>query len=249
MKYIPCQKRRRVIRKEQSGERRELYRCAHGGAETYGKEVEEESCSRCTLRQVLLSHQPCKLQAPANAIYPQPMYGEDGEVRYTPTDAAPPICPRGYARREDDAWTFDSAWYPCPFRAFNNDRKPDGQLQVNAYCSIVKKAVLPKECEHCKGALTQVGASTNPEDIPDFPAVKKLAVSYWQAVKNWIKAGRPIRTDTEVNHLHATYCSQCNWYDKKSQRCKGCGCKVRAEGAALMNKIRMETEHCPRDFW
>jgi hypothetical protein len=249
MRYITCQKRRRIIRKEQSGEQRELYRCAHGGADTYGKEVEEQTCSRCTLRQVLLSHQPCKLQAPARATYSQPVYGGDGEVRYAETDAPPPACPPGYAPRESDPWAFDTTWYPCPFRAFNNDRKPDGQLKINAYCGVAKKAVLPQECERCKGALTQVGGSFNPEDIPDFPTVPKLAATYWQAVKTWIAAGRPTRSDAEVEHLHTIYCSKCDWYDEKSERCKGCGCKVRAQGVALMNKIRMETEHCPRDFW
>lgn len=249
MKYITCQKRRHIVRKEQSGEKRELYRCAHGGADTYRQEIDEQTCARCTLRQVLLSHQPCKLQAPENATYKQPVYGDDEEVHYKRSCETPPECPTGYVPRENDPWTFDTAWYPCPFRAFSNDRKPDGLLQVKSYCAIAKKPTTPAECDRCKGALTQVGATLNLEDIPDFPTVPKLAAFYWQAVKSWIAAGRPTRTDAEVGHLHTVYCSKCEWYDEKSQRCKGCGCKVRAEGMAMMNKIRMATEHCPRDFW
>lgn len=244
-----CQKRRNIVRKERDGTKREFCKCAHGMACTYRQEVDEATCEGCVLRQVLLSHQPCSPKPPKNPVYKQPTYGEDGEVCYEPVSDTPPDCPDGYRRRDNDPWTFDSIWFPCPYRAFANDLKPNGLLQVNAYCGLAKKPVNFNECDRCKGALTKVGASLNPEDVPDIPGLTTQVQNYWKAVKKWIAAGRPVRSNGEVEDIHRTYCSECEWYDKKSKRCKGCGCKVRAEGTAMLNKIKMATEHCPRNFW
>jgi hypothetical protein len=249
MVMLTCQKRRKIVRKERDGSKREFFRCAHGATCTYRQEVDEQTCEGCVLRQVLLSQQPCSPKPPKEPVYKQATYGEDAEIRYECIDADLPECPDGYKRRSDDPWTFDPIWFPCPYRVFNNDLKPDGSIKINAYCALAKKPVDFKECDRCQGAITKVGATLNPEDIPEIPGLTIQVQNYWRAVKRWIAAGRPTRTDKEVKLLHESYCTRCDWYDEKSKRCKGCGCKVRAEGAAMLNKIRMATEHCPRNFW
>jgi hypothetical protein len=177
------------------------------------------------------------------------VFGEDAEICYRQINADPPECPDGYKRRLDDPWTFDSIWFPCQYRLFNNDLKPNGSVKINPYCILAKKPIDFEECNRCQGALANVGATLNPDETPDFPGFTKQMQNYWAAVRKWIAAGRPVRSKGEVEFLHGTYCAKCDWYDKESKRCKGCGCKVRPKGSAMLNKIRMATEHCPRDFW
>jgi hypothetical protein len=139
-------------------------------------------------------------------------------------------------------------WFPCPYRAFNDDLKPSGEVQVRAFCTVSNKKVTCDGCEQCKGDLKQLGGSLKVE-APETPALAQQAKNYWKAVKKWIAAGRPTRDNSEVKKIHANYCLRCDWYDKDSERCKGCGCKVKPAGKALLNKVKMATEHCPRDFW
>ena len=249
MYTTPCQKRRLVIRTERDGAKRELHRCAHRMASTYKSEVDPQACEGCSLSQVLLNISPCGSKPPTKAGFEQPVIGEDAELSYKSTlDATPPPCPDGYRRRIDNAWVFDPIWYPCQYRLFNNDLFPDGSLKVKAYCAASKKPVNFEECEKCQGTLAKMGISLNLE-TPTVPGLTHQLQTYWAAVQTWIASGRPTRTDAEVKDLHHRYCSRCDWYDQGSKRCKGCGCKVRSEGTALLNKIKMKTENCPRDFW
>jgi len=246
--YLVCQKRRKIVRRKQDGSSRECHKCAHGMATTYGKEVDESVCEGCVLRVVTINRSTCNPKPPSNPVYAQPTYGQDGEIRYEPVGAEPPDCPEGYTRRNDDAWIFDSEWFPCPYRVFNDDLKPDGSLQVRGYCTVSNKKVDSKECEQCKGELAQLGGSLEVE-VPQTPAIAQQFSNYWKAVKKWITAGRPVRSDSDVRKIHANFCLACDWYDHGSRRCKGCGCKIKPKGKALLNKAKMATEHCPRDFW
>lgn len=91
---------------------------------------------------------------------------------------------------------------------------------------------------------------------------------YSRAVRRWIKAGRPVRSDEEVARIHREYCNSsppCEHYNPKKQQCGVCGCNVRADGEdllskvtgalfgkvsqALCNKIKMATEGCPKGEW
>lgn len=246
----PCQKRRTIVHKKQDGSKRTYYRCAHGGANTYRQEVDDGVCDGCVLRQELPGAAKCSPKPPVSPIYRQPTYGQDAEIRYEPVDASePPACPEGYTRRTDDKWVFDSVWFPCPYRAFSDDLKPDGSLQVHAFCTVGRKKVTCDDCEQCEGELVRLDGSLKVHPTPETPALISQAKTYWKAVKKWIAKGRPVRSDSEVKKIHANYCLQCDWYDKPSQRCKGCGCKVKPVGRALLNKAKMATEHCPRDFW
>ncbi len=71
--------------------------------------------------------------------------------------------------------------------------------------------------------------------------------SYLEAVAEWIAAGRPVRSDEEVAAIHRVLCKPC--YLCYRNTCRECGCKVRPEGLAVFNKIKMATQHCPRGKW
>lgn len=81
---------------------------------------------------------------------------------------------------------------------------------------------------------------------PDYPPMSMQLWTYKEALIRWAKAGRPTRTQEEVEHIHKTCCEPCEWYDKEQQRCKGCGCKVTVGAIAVFNKLKMATEKCPR---
>lgn len=79
------------------------------------------------------------------------------------------------------------------------------------------------------------------------------------AVKRWIEAGRPERSDQHVREIFDEYCTPCQY--NRDGRCKACGCQIRGDEPALAkllsfvgarsltNKIRMATEHCPLWKW
>lgn len=81
---------------------------------------------------------------------------------------------------------------------------------------------------------------------PNYPPISMQLWTYKEALIRWNKAGRPTRTQEEVEHIHKTCCEPCEWYDKEQQRCKGCGCKVTVGAIAVFNKLKMATEVCPR---
>ena len=74
-------------------------------------------------------------------------------------------------------------------------------------------------------------------------------LSYGAALRHWIAAGRPVRTDEEVEQIFETLCEPCAYMSRQKQYCKICGCQVRSQGSGFTNKIRMKTEHCPKSKW
>ncbi len=82
-----------------------------------------------------------------------------------------------------------------------------------------------------------------------MPSFTERAARYSRAVRRWIAAGRPVRPDAEVEQVFKTHCQPCGHYDAEKKACVICGCRVRRGGVALVNKIRMATEHCPIGEW
>ena len=68
---------------------------------------------------------------------------------------------------------------------------------------------------------------------------------YSQALRRWIAAGRPVRSDHRVQAIFETCCQPCEHFDANRQVCKLCGCRVRPSGSALANKLKLATERCP----
>jgi hypothetical protein len=86
---------------------------------------------------------------------------------------------------------------------------------------------------------------------PNYPPLTMQMWTYKEALIRWSKAGWPKRTQEEVQEILNTCCNPpgrpCDWYDPEQKRCKGCGCKVTESSIAIFNKLKMATEHCPKD--
>jgi len=95
--------------------------------------------------------------------------------------------------------------------------------------------------------LAEMQASGGTEATPDFPALSLQLWLYKQALIRWNSAGRPVRSQEEVEEILEKKCKPCEWYDKG--RCRGCGCRVSSSSFAVINKIKMATENCPKGEW
>jgi hypothetical protein len=84
---------------------------------------------------------------------------------------------------------------------------------------------------------------------PKAPNLLRRAMSYAEAVIEWTAAGRPERSDEEVERIFHHFCKPCRWFNRRRQICYGCGCRVADSGFAIFNKIKMATQHCPRKRW
>jgi len=150
---------------------------------------------------------------------------------------------------------------PCPKRVTAADRHPTCGNHTNRR---FQWPVPPLECRRCLGLEPEGRPGTteatiqppqprprSPEatEAPEPPGLVRRAISYTEALARWTAAGRPERADKEVERIFHQYCKTCKWYDRKKQICRGCGCRVAENGYAVLNKIKMATENCPRELW
>jgi hypothetical protein len=73
--------------------------------------------------------------------------------------------------------------------------------------------------------------------------------TYTGALSRWIKAGRPIREESEIVRIFEEHCQQCEAFEENSSSCSHCGCRINTLHIAPLNKIAMATEHCPLEKW
>ncbi len=73
---------------------------------------------------------------------------------------------------------------------------------------------------------------------------KNWAAALWK----WNKAGRPVRTDEEVQYI-VWICEICDDYKLDEKRCRICRCGISTDGMAIFNKARLATEHSPQNKW
>lgn len=145
------------------------------------------------------------------------------------------------------------------FRCINVKCDMMGENVTDDQCSQCPLAVvfkkrpcnkIPEPCDDCRKAEKELAKKHKDSiKVPEFPAIHLQLISWKEAIRKWREAGKPKRSDEEVKAILETHCKGCSWYDADKRRCKGCGCKVTDGGVAVFNKIRMATEHCPRDFW
>lgn len=76
----------------------------------------------------------------------------------------------------------------------------------------------------------------------------QMAVNYAKAVATHISTGAKTRTDDEVNAL-LEICQNCEHYNAEGRYCHVCGCRCTNGSNAFFNKLRMESQHCPRGKW
>jgi len=158
---------------------------------------------------------------------------------------------------------------PCDFRLVGNANGLRARCNnpASIHCSCF---VEPVQCERCLTGLpyperpailqptrklptrrhpTPNTSAESSDTPPDPPGLVKRVFSYAEALAQWTAAGRPERLDKEVERIFNQLCKPCKWYDPEKEICRGCGCRVAESGYAVLNKIKMETEHCPRDLW
>jgi hypothetical protein len=85
------------------------------------------------------------------------------------------------------------------------------------------------------------------------PPLGRQVAAYAKEIRRWQKAGRPIRSDAEVERLYVLCSSQtepCRFFkpprkEGKKGRCLLCGCRINIGRYGLLNKLRMATTSCP----
>lgn len=70
--------------------------------------------------------------------------------------------------------------------------------------------------------------------------------NYAKAVTRHVASGMERRTDQEVDSVFSI-CKSCESY--RGGVCKRCGCRCNTGKIALLNKLRMKSEHCPDGKW
>jgi hypothetical protein len=125
----------------------------------------------------------------------------------------------------------------CPVRAY---RQPPPDCKN-------KPRVFTPDCGSCNEVDDPVTATIQ-NKLPNLPSTAALAARWAKEVKNWVKAGRPKRSDEQVEDI-LSVCDECSWYMKDARRCRGCGCNVNDGAFAVLNKARMATAHCPQGKW
>lgn len=131
------------------------------------------------------------------------------------------------------------------YRICNNTQSPQYQRIVDsAKCTSCSLKANDIQGTHPIATVTK-----SVEQVPTTPNLRTRILTYTEAVAKWITAGRPERSDEEVQRIFQEHCEPCSWRKRRSNICRGCGCRVAAYGMAVLNKIKMATEHCPREKW
>ena len=116
-------------------------------------------------------------------------------------------------------------------------------------CRITNRAINPDICKAC-----------DQETAAEMATLPKKLANYAGAIRRWIREGRPVRTDEEVEE-RLKICQgdpesedpdkqqPCALYDADAHACNKCGCAVSTDKAPLGNKIRMKSEICPMGLW
>lgn len=146
----------------------------------------------------------------------------------------------------------------CPVRSVRHERscKKAARAKVQSE-PVTTKEMLDLSDEDVREMVEAAGMDVGDLDKaqkyesgelpPGYPPMSMQLWTYKEALIKWQKAGRPTRTQEEVEQIHKEFCEPCEWYDAEQKRCKGCGCKVTVGSVAIFNKLKMSTEHCPKD--
>lgn len=143
----------------------------------------------------------------------------------------------------------------CPVRVFLEQKKNKDKPQLAL--PVVNTDSWPS----CEFRLKQGGKPTC--SVTGLPASKDICqrcakdekmetasllqkpMNYLAAVRRWTAAGRPERTEAEMQAIYDEHCSKCAMFDKDRKICNSCGCPANTNQPALRNKLRMATEECP----
>lgn len=79
------------------------------------------------------------------------------------------------------------------------------------------------------------------------PGAPESVVRYARSTTEWVRQGRPTRTDTEVAQI-LEICQGCPEWLAEQSACRLCGCHINS-GNGWTNKARRLNEHCPKEKW
>ena len=128
----------------------------------------------------------------------------------------------------------------------------DGACQVCVGCTV-PRGLNRVTVSLAMGKLAQVAPAIYQAKLPAAtphlipPGAPEKVVRYAQATADWVKAGRPTRTDTEVAKI-LEICHSCPEWLKEQEACRLCGCLINS-GGPWTNKARRLNEHCPQEKW
>lgn len=105
-------------------------------------------------------------------------------------------------------------------------------------CSVTNLPVNPEICGRCDEETREKMAT-----LPD------MLIGYTSAIRRWIAAGRPTRSEEDQKAILEDHCLKCEMYDKQKNSCKNCGCSLAQTGNPLTSKLAMGTEKCPLGRW
>jgi hypothetical protein len=115
------------------------------------------------------------------------------------------------------------------------ERRADGSEYK---CGVTGLPVDPEICNRC-----------NRETHAEVQGLGSKMFGYFDAIRRWIAAGRPVRSDEEVERIFTNECLKCDRFDAETQTCNSCGCALKMAGTPLTNKIKMASERCPLGRW
>ena len=84
---------------------------------------------------------------------------------------------------------------------------------------------------------------------PAKPGFTQKVIRYTRALSRWIKAGRPVRGESEIVMIFESHCQRCEAFIERNSSCNHCGCRVNTSHIAPLNKIAMATEQCLLEKW
>jgi hypothetical protein len=109
---------------------------------------------------------------------------------------------------------------------------------MQTICSVTGLPVTVEQCNNCD-AETRDRVATLGDKL----------VGYAGAIRRWVAAGRPTRTEEEIKSIFEDHCNKCEMFDREKHSCKNCGCSLAQTGNPLTNKLAMKTESCPLGRW
>lgn len=113
------------------------------------------------------------------------------------------------------------------------------------------------------------GQFGKPPDTPtpaESPCLANKTWKYAVALAKWVKAGRPVRSEAEIQRIFVEVCQPCGSFEPRNTECRVCGCGEKLPGIVkvvaatleaalgrlngmqyrLLRKIAMATEECPK---
>jgi len=260
-----CTKRQKIT-KHTKGEIYTFFKCTNCLCDNYRKEVTEDDCSNCPLKQ-MRRETNCRRQKPCSVKMEQGLLVYGGP------------CPEGFQETEKG---FKNIWPECPQAFTNNTIRRDGVFAPIVFCGEKNKQVTYEECAKCFKQLEKINneaadkeikkeevlekirdeqskeleKKTNElreklkqenEKVPEsFPSLDSQVKNYSKALYKWVTGGMDSRPKEEVERIF-DICKSCEFF--KDGRCLVCGCRLANKGVAVTNKIKMATEHCPKGKW